>query len=94
MELSKMKSFAKHSSCPTSHEILSYVEGLLRPIVQQKVAQHCAACDFCGAEAQLFAKYQPSEERHVPVPASVLITVLGVTLPAKRPFTVPARRAA
>jgi len=89
-----MKSFAKHSNCPASHKILSYVEGSLSPIARQKVARHCALCDFCGAEAQLFAKYQPSEEDHVPARTPVLITVLGVTLPARRPFMVPARRAA
>ena len=76
-----MKSFGKHSNCPTSHEILSYVEGGLRPLKRQKIARHCALCDFCGAEAQLLAKYRPSEEDHTPAPTPAVITVLGVNLP-------------
>jgi hypothetical protein len=89
-----MKSFAKDSSCPASHQILSYVEGSLRTLARQKVARHCNVCDFCGAEAQLFSKYQPSEDRHVRAPRPSLITVLGITLPMRRAFAVPARRAA
>ncbi len=89
-----MKSFAKQSKCPASHQILSYVEGSLRALARQKVARHCKTCDFCGAEAQLFSKYQPSEEEHIPATRPTLITVLGVSLPVKRPLTAPARRAA
>lgn len=89
-----MKTFAKHSNCPTSHKILSYVEGSLRPLARQKVARHCAFCDFCGAEAQLFGKYKPSKVAHTPAPTPALITVLGVQLPVRRITAVPARRAA
>jgi hypothetical protein len=90
----KMNIFAKHVNCPSSHEMLSYVEGSLRPLAKQKVARHCAVCDFCGAEAQLFAKYQPSEENYTPAPAPTLVRLLGVQLPLRRSSAVPAPRAA
>lgn len=89
-----MKIFAKQPNCPASREVLSYVEDSLRPLARQKVARHCSLCDFCGAEAQLFSKYLPSEEDHTAVPTPALITVLGVSLPLRRPVTPPARRAA
>ena len=89
-----MKIFGKHPNCPESHKILSYVEGSLRPLARQKIAQHCAACDFCGAEAQLFAKFKPSEEHHNPVPTPALVTVLGLNLPLRRTYGEEQRRAA
>ena len=89
-----MKTFAKHSNCPASHKILSYVEGSLRPLVRQRIARHCAHCDFCGAEAELFAKFKPSGDNYAPAPTPILVTVLGVKLPLGRPSPAPARRAA
>lgn len=89
-----MKIFAKQTNCPASSEVLSYVENSLRPLAMQKVARHCSLCDFCGAEAQLFSKYQPSEKDHTAAPAPVLITVLGVSLPVRRPVPLLERRAA
>lgn len=89
-----MKTFAKQSNCPTSHQILSYVQGSLRPLAQKRVARHCALCDFCGAEAQLLARYEPSDEACAPAATPALITVLGVQLPVRRTSAVPARRAA
>ena len=89
-----MKTFGKQSNCPTSHEILSYVNGGLRPFARQRIANHCGLCDFCGAEAQLFAKFKPSVEDHTPTPTPALITVLGVNLPLARTPEVLRRRAA
>ena len=89
-----MKSFGKHSNCPTSHKILTYVEGGFRPLARQRIAQHCALCDFCGAEAQLLARFRPVEEDHTPAPTPALITVLGVNLPLARTSVVERRRAA
>ncbi len=89
-----MKSFGKHSNCPTSHAILSYVEGGLRPLARQRIARHCALCDFCGAEAQLLAKFRPADEDHTPAPTPALITVLGVGQPLDRTSEVELCRAA
>lgn len=89
-----MKSFSKQSGCPASHEILSYVEGSLRPISRQKIARHCAVCDFCGAEAQLFTRHKPSPDERVATGRPALITLLGITVRVRNSFTVPTRRAA
>ena len=89
-----MKTFGKHSNCPTSHKILSYVEGGLRSFARQRIAKHCARCDFCGAEAQLLARFRPVEEDHSPAPTPALITVLGVNLPLARTSVLERRRAA
>jgi anti-sigma factor ChrR (cupin superfamily) len=89
-----MKSFGKHPGCPTSHDIFSYAEGGLRPLARQRIAQHCAVCDFCGAEAQFFAKFRPAEEGLAPAPTPALITVLGVRLPRRKTYAVQEQRAA
>jgi len=89
-----MKRFSKQSGCPASHEILSYVEGSLRPMSRQKIARHCALCDFCGAEAQLFRRHKPSEDDRVAATRPALITLLGIPVRVRNSFMVPARRAA
>ena len=89
-----MKSFSKQSGCPASHQILSYVEGSLPSISRQDIARHCALCDFCGAEAQLFARHKPSDDERVPAPQQALITLLGIRFPVRNSYKVPARRAA
>jgi hypothetical protein len=61
---------------------------------RQKIARHCSACDFCGAEAQFFARYKPSVADRVPAPRPALITLLGIRLPLRNSFRTPARRAA
>jgi anti-sigma factor ChrR (cupin superfamily) len=89
-----MKSFGKHSNCPTSHEVLSYAEGRLRSLASQRIAQHCALCDFCGAEAQLLTRFRAAEEDYTPAPTPAVIRVLGVNLSLARPSEIERRRAA
>lgn len=89
-----MKSFGKHSNCPTSHKILTYVAGGLKPLARERIAQHCALCDFCGAEAQLLARFRPGEKDHTPAPTPALITVLGVHLPLAKTSVIERQRAA
>ena len=89
-----MKTFGKHAHCPTSQKILSYAEGGLHPLSRQAIAQHCAVCDFCGAEAQLLTRFPPGEDEHTPAPTPVLVSVLGVDLPLRRPYESERRRAA
>jgi hypothetical protein len=89
-----MKNFGKQSNCPTSQDILSYTEGGLRLLARQRIAQHCALCDFCGAEAQLLSRFKPSEEDHTQAPTPALISVLGVNLPLSKTAAVERPRAA
>lgn len=89
-----MKRFGKQPKCPTSQEILSYLEGSLRPLAGQRVERHSVSCDFCGAELQLLAKYRPTEEDYTPGPTPGLINLLGINLPLGRASAVQRRRAA
>ena len=89
----KMKSFAKQPYCPTSSEILSYVEGSTSLLVRQRVEQHVLLCDFCGAELQLFAKCTPIQEDYTPAPTPAFIKVLGINVHAAAPEVQRARAA-
>jgi hypothetical protein len=89
-----MKSFGKHSNCPTSDKVLSYVAGGLRPLARKRIAQHCALCDFCGAEAQLLRTFTPVKEKRKPAPRPALITVLGVSMPLRKTAIIERLRAA
>ena len=89
-----MKSFGKQSYCPTSHEILGYVEGSLGPLTRQRVEEHAFLCDFCGAELQLLANCTPVEDDYTPVPTPALIKVLGINLRAHQVSVVQRARAA
>ena len=89
-----MTSFAKKHSCPTSHELLSYVEGLTGPLNRRKVEQHSLLCDFCGAELQLLARCAPFQEDYTPAPTPALIKVLGINVRAVKASVVQRARAA
>ena len=89
-----MKSFGKQSYCPTSHEILGYVEGSLGPLTRQRVEEHAFLCDFCGAELQLLAHCPQVEEDYTPAPTPAFIRVLGINLGAPQVSTVQPARAA
>jgi hypothetical protein len=90
----KMKSFSKHPSCPTSEEILSYVNGSISRLIRPTVERHARRCDFCGGEMQLLAKYKSSKKRYAPAPVPALIGMQGVNLPAVRHAQVQHARAA
>lgn len=87
-----MRSFGKQSSCPTSNEILSCVDGSISPVIKRAVELHAQLCDFCGAEMQLFAKYKPGKESYMPPPAPARMR--GMNLPAAPAARVQRARAA
>lgn len=87
-----MNSFGKQTNCPTSYEILSYVEDSIDLRSRQRVARHAGLCDFCGAELQMLAKYTPAEEDYTPVPRPALISLLGII--SVRSISVPAVKVA
>ena len=89
-----MKSFGKHSYCPTSHEILGYVDGSLSPLTRQRVEEHASLCDFCGAELQLLANCTLVDDDYTPVPTPALIKVLGINLSVPQVSMVQRARAA
>ena len=80
-----MRNFGKQSSCPTSNEVLSFVEGSISPVIKRTVEIHTQLCDFCGAEMQLFAKYKPGKESYMPPPTPARMRGINLQpLPAAR----------
>ena len=59
MRSSSTAGFRKLRTCPQSEALMTYCRG-----ARDAVAAHAAACDFCGAEAQLLSRF--------PTPASAL----------------------
>ena len=62
-----MKTFGKRLSCPTSDEILSFLDGSISRLLRPSVERHAQHCDFCGAEMQLFAKFMSPKTAPGPV---------------------------
>lgn len=73
MSSSFVSLFCKQTSCPSSELLLSY--GAEEQPVEQHVwiASHLSVCDFCGAELQLLARHQTTEEEFplVEMPANL-----------------------
>ena len=60
MRSSSTASFQKTLTCPAAGVLLRYARGALKGARHVSVASHLAACDFCGAEAQLLSRFAPS----------------------------------
>ena len=75
-----MGNFGKNKECPTSHEILAFVEGRRRRAVDAGIAFHASVCEFCMAEVELYRMYPPMEEKiapeHIPPPLMELAEAL------------------
>ena len=56
-----MTAFCKSANCPSSDNILSFLNGRLPDDVAGEIGTHLGVCDFCSAEAD-FYKHFP----HVP----------------------------
>ncbi len=51
-----MTPFAKHIGCPTAATISAYSAGTLSFLSRSSIAEHLAACEFCGAESALLSR--------------------------------------
>jgi hypothetical protein len=58
----KMTSFRKSSLCPSSHELLAYLNGKSSEKDDQKVKRHISVCEFCAAELGFYARFPQPEE--------------------------------
>jgi hypothetical protein len=85
-----MKTFGKRLSCPTSGEILSYIDGSISHLIRHSVERHALHCDFCGAEMQFFAKFMSRET----TPPVQMIEVLSRKTTARQNSAVQRARAA
>lgn len=59
MRSSSTARFKKTLNCPAAGALLRYVRKSLTGARRASVARHLAACDFCGAEAQLLSRFAP-----------------------------------
>ncbi|MDQ3804473.1 MAG: hypothetical protein M3416_11650 [Acidobacteriota bacterium] len=59
MRSASTASFRKTLTCPTAGALLRYAQESLTEERRASVAVHVAACDFCGAEAQLLSRFAP-----------------------------------
>ena|SRR5205085_6155109 len=51
--------FRKLRTCPQSEALSLYCQGGTNAARRASIAAHVAACDFCGAEAQLLSRFPP-----------------------------------
>jgi len=58
--------FLKLKTCPSADLLVLYGQAELTSEREERVANHLAACDFCGAEMQLLSKHW---RRDCPAPA-------------------------
>jgi hypothetical protein len=57
-------SFAKTRSCPSAEALLDLKLAGSTQWCSQTLISHLAECDFCGAEAHLLSRLQPSTSRY------------------------------
>jgi len=89
-----MKTFGKKSSCPTSEEIFSCVQGSPAVLVKLRIEEHTRLCDFCGAEMQLLTKYSTIREHRRRAPKRTLISFLHINRPVIEAPAIQRARAA
>jgi len=59
MLLTRTAGFRKLRTCPQSEALSLYCQGGTTTVRRASIAAHVAACDFCGAEAQLLSRFPP-----------------------------------
>ena len=71
MSSAKVDIFAKFATCPTTHQLLSYILAALSTESARETISHLEICDFCGAEVQLLSKHRFSSSRVPDVPSEM-----------------------
>lgn len=66
MRSSSTAEFQKTRRCPPAETLLLYCEGNLTKARRRSVVVHLAACDFCGAEAEMLAQHPRPRWRALP----------------------------
>lgn len=56
--------FNKKVGCPSSQDLLDYVQACLATAHSLRIEAHLADCDFCNAELQLLNRYQNSQDEY------------------------------
>lgn len=55
--------FRKLKTCPSTANLLRYMQSALNAEEKDKITAHLLACDFCGAELYLLTKHRPIPAR-------------------------------
>jgi len=72
MRSSSTARFQKTLTCPAAEALARYARENLTDGWHALVAVHLAACDFCGAEAQLLSRFAPPTTKALPFVAAPL----------------------
>ncbi|HEX3558966.1 MAG TPA: hypothetical protein VHU19_07170 [Pyrinomonadaceae bacterium] len=59
MRSTRTAGFRKLRTCPQSDALSVYCQSGTTAVRHASIAAHVAACDFCGAEAQLLSRFPP-----------------------------------
>ncbi len=61
----RMMAFCKSANCPSSDNVLSYLNGRLSREASHEVGVHLASCDFCSAESDFFRHFPQLPDEQV-----------------------------
>jgi hypothetical protein len=57
-----MNTFHKSANCPSSEKLLSFQNKEIPVRERDKITVHLRFCEFCAAEAELYARFPQAEE--------------------------------
>ena len=60
----KMINFRKNADCPTSQCLLAFQNGETSAAENIFIEKHLSECEFCAAEAELYARYPQADEEY------------------------------
>jgi hypothetical protein len=60
-----MEGFCKHEDCPTSEDILAFLNGNVEEAVGAGYKCHLLECEFCSAEIEFYRFYPPVDDKAV-----------------------------
>jgi hypothetical protein len=62
MLLLKMITFCKNAKCPSSENLLEFINGELPARETEKIGKHLSACEFCSSEIELYEHCPQNDE--------------------------------
>src|SRR5438270_4388089 len=86
MRSTRTAGFRKLRTCPQSEALFIYCQGETTAVRRASIAAHVVACDFCGAEAQLLARFPPQATA---LPFAALAIPAGLRRLAEDMLSVP-----
>jgi hypothetical protein len=76
----KMVTFCKSTNCPSSQDLLAFVDSKIPAKEREKVETHLGLCEFCAAEIEFYEHYPQAEEPvakvEIPIPLYELAEAL------------------